>query len=32
MGRNARKVIERDLNWPAIAHTMIENYARIAAR
>lgn len=32
MGRNARKVIERDLNWPAIARTMIENYARIATR
>lgn len=32
MGRNARKVIERDLNWPTIARTMFENYARIAAR
>lgn len=29
MGKNARAVIERDLNWPAIARTMIENYTRI---
>jgi glycosyltransferase involved in cell wall biosynthesis len=29
MGRNARAVIERDLNWPEIARTMIENYSRI---
>lgn len=29
MGKNARAVIERDLNWPAIARKMIENYARI---
>ncbi len=31
MGRNARAVIERDLNWPAIARTMVDNYARIVA-
>lgn len=29
MGKNARAVIERDLNWPAIARKMIENYDRI---
>lgn len=32
MGRNARAVIERDLNWPAITRVMIDNYARIAHR
>lgn len=32
MGRNARAVIERDLNWPAIARTMVKNYARIIAQ
>lgn len=30
MGQNARAVIERDLNWPVIGRTMIENYTRIA--
>ena len=29
MGLNARSIIERDLNWPTIAQTMIKNYARI---
>lgn len=29
MGANARTMIERDLNWPAISRTMIENYTRI---
>ncbi len=32
MGRNARKVIERDLNWPAIARTMVGHYRRIVAQ
>jgi glycosyltransferase involved in cell wall biosynthesis len=32
MGRNARAVIERDLNWLVIARTMIENYTRILNR
>ena len=32
MGQNARAVIESDLNWPSIARTMIENYARIVNR
>lgn len=29
MGKNACAVIERDLNWPAIASAMIKNYTRI---
>ena len=29
MGQNARRVIERDLNWSTISRTMIENYKRI---
>lgn len=29
MGRNARRVVERELNWPAIARVMVSNYARI---
>jgi len=32
MGRNARRVIEHDLNWPAISQVMVENYARIVAK
>ena len=32
MGENARRVIERDLNWHTIAGIMIENYRRIAGR
>jgi glycosyltransferase involved in cell wall biosynthesis len=30
MGKNARTVIERDLNWSVITRTMIKNYERIA--
>lgn len=30
MGKNARTVIERDLNWAVITRTMIKNYERIA--
>lgn len=29
MGQNARAMIERDLNWPAITRVMIDNYTRI---
>jgi glycosyltransferase involved in cell wall biosynthesis len=32
MGRNARRLIERELNWPAIASVMVENYRRIAPK
>jgi hypothetical protein len=30
MGANARRTIERDLNWQTIARTMIANYARVS--
>lgn len=29
MGRSARHIVERDLNWSAIAKTMVRNYSRI---
>lgn len=32
MGQNARRLIERELNWPAIARVMVENYRRIATK
>lgn len=31
MGKNAKSVIDRKLNWDAISRTMIDNYRRIAA-
>lgn len=29
MGQNARRVVERELSWPAIARVVVSNYARI---